>query len=131
MNKKICFLIASFALSGCAATVSDQARTFDYQAFRTQSGYNSVSRMKDDYLAKTGHLLVAPDTLSCGWDGDCYYNVWANAYTKGINDFYEKNKRKEMNKIRAEQERIDAENAACNASPQCVKEKTSPTMQSN
>ena len=124
MNKRICLFLAAILLSGCTATVGDQSRMFDDQGFHTQSGtIKTVSELKNDYLVTTGHLLNAEDTLSCGWDGDCYYNKWANAYDKGMSAFYERNKLEQERQAREEQARVDAENAACNASPQCVKEK--------
>lgn len=55
---------------------------------------------------------MVTDTLSCGWDGDCYYNKYAAAYDQGIRDLDKKN---EAEASKKEQQ--------CQADEKCMKER--------
>lgn len=90
--KRIFLLIAILTfLYGCSIsppTSLQQQKAFDNEKHKTRYGETwTVNTLKEDYRAKTGMILVAPDAKSCGWDGSCYYNAWSSAHDNGISVF--------------------------------------------
>jgi hypothetical protein len=63
-----------------------------------------------DYKNQTGTDIPPVNTLSCGWDGDCYFSKWSEAYSAGLE------------KVR-EKERIKQEkaNKKCIENPECYR----------
>ncbi|CAD5710541.1 hypothetical protein Q2838_000315 [Escherichia coli] len=109
-------ILSASLLYGCSITpptTQQQQSEFGDKEYVAKSGESwTVNRLKNDYLKKTGMILVAPDTTQCGWDGECYYNVWANAYDSGINAF--------NNKKRAEKKLAEEK---CLADKECRRKK--------
>ncbi len=105
--RAIIFLV--LALPGCAATPQGQDHVLSDEMHLTESGKKrSVNDLKSDYLKQTGQNLVVIGALDCGWDGDCYYNKYAEAYDSGMSRFKEKQRRQQQ-----------LERDKCNASPEC------------
>lgn len=104
-------------LYGCSVpppTTQQQQRVFDNEVHNTDAGEKwSVKSLQENYKKITGDVLVAPDTSSCKWDGDCYYNAWSKVHDKGLRDF---------NSIKAEER--NKEESKCLADKECVRKRS-------
>ncbi|MFP1862251.1 hypothetical protein [Lonsdalea quercina] len=113
MKNVLTLLALVFLLTSCTASPDDQRRVFDNENHVAVSGQKwTVKSLKQDYKNKTGDELIVTDALACGWDGDCYYNKYASAYDKGINNL---NKKIEIEALKKEQQ--------CQADVNCMKER--------
>lgn len=114
--KKILFFIISLPfLYGCtfSPTAQQQQRGLGDEEYKEKNGKVwTVNKIREDYTKKTGMILIAPDTKSCGWNSTCYQNAWAEAYDKGI---YEFNAKKEADAKIAESQ--------CQSDPDCIRKK--------
>lgn len=94
MKNSSVLVVLLITLSGCAANPERQSRAFDNEVHVSDSGKKlTVNALRKDYKSKTGNELIAKDTLSCDWDGECYYNRWVSAYNEGIREIEQEMKR--------------------------------------
>ena len=117
MKRLIFTLVFPLLLTGCAATPQDQKNLYDNVPMRSDSGETwTVSSLKKDFMDRTGKELVAPGALDCQWNQECYYNAYAKAHDDGLKPYIEAQEKEQRREIAQE-------TAACNASPDCRREK--------
>ncbi|EMO7834957.1 hypothetical protein AB2842_000855 [Morganella morganii] len=116
---KTIFVISFLFSAGCSIikppSESEQYAKMANDKFKGRNGsINSVNSLRNDYFQITKTQLTNPDTSSCKWDSECFYNKWANNYDAGIKEF-EQEKQKKI-----QQEKAQKERDACLKDPACI-----------